>query len=252
MVAPGYKRIRFGRQVLELRFDGVAGCRRTARGGSSRQVLVLRRERSLQTRRLTVREAARRMGAPETYQIPGSPVVGLGLDTIGDPIRWDDRWVFTVDNPYGELYVGGGLAAAGRVMRAHGSPLGQEAIDVAKAVAEKALGRATSVASKTFALAELAQSTRDDAYIDPLVAMQSAIHDDLENSGWRLASIKHQLPDEFRQRLAERVAASQATVEARARTDSPYGVPYEPVIWGGGLDNSGARRTPVVFSQGLA
>jgi hypothetical protein len=119
-------------------------------------------------------------------------------------------------------------------MRAHGSPLGQEAIDVAKAVAEKALDRASNVANKTFALAELAQSTRDDAYIDQLVAMESAIHDDLENSGWRLASIQDQLPDGFRQRLAKSVAEYQATVEARARTDSPYGVSYEPAIWGAG------------------
>jgi DNA (cytosine-5)-methyltransferase 1 len=69
-VAPGYKRTR-GRQVLELRFDGVAGCLRTPKGGSSRQHLVLQRDGRLATRLITVREAARLMGAPDTYRLPG-------------------------------------------------------------------------------------------------------------------------------------------------------------------------------------
>ena len=72
IVAPGYKRTRKAGQVLELRFDGVAGCLRTAEGGSSRQVVVLKNGKRYATRLLTVRETARLMGAPDTYKIPGS------------------------------------------------------------------------------------------------------------------------------------------------------------------------------------
>lgn len=71
-VAPGYRRTRNGRQVLELRFDGVAGCLRTPKGGSSRQVLVLKKDGVLATRLLTPRELARLMGAPDTYRLPGN------------------------------------------------------------------------------------------------------------------------------------------------------------------------------------
>jgi DNA (cytosine-5)-methyltransferase 1 len=71
-VAPGYRRTRSSGQVLELRFDGVAGCLRTPEGGSSRQLLVMRRDGVLRSRLLTVRETARLMGAPDTYQLPGS------------------------------------------------------------------------------------------------------------------------------------------------------------------------------------
>ena len=67
---PGYKRTRNGRQVLELRFDGIAGCLRTPEGGSSRQLLVLKRDGVLTTRLLTARETARLMGAPDRYQLP--------------------------------------------------------------------------------------------------------------------------------------------------------------------------------------
>lgn len=71
-IFPGYKRTRKGRQVLELRFDNVAGCLRTPEGGSSRQLLVLARDGELHTRLLTVQETVRLMGAPERYKIPGS------------------------------------------------------------------------------------------------------------------------------------------------------------------------------------
>jgi DNA (cytosine-5)-methyltransferase 1 len=71
-VVPGYRRIRGGRQVLELRFDDVAGCLRTPAGGSSRQLLVLREGARYKTRLLTAVEAARLMGAPRKFKLPGS------------------------------------------------------------------------------------------------------------------------------------------------------------------------------------
>jgi len=83
-VAAGYKRTRNGRQVLELRFDQVAGCLRTPNGGSSRQVLVLKKDGRLVTRLVSVRETARLMGAPESYSIPGS--YNDGYKAMGDAV----------------------------------------------------------------------------------------------------------------------------------------------------------------------
>ena len=70
--APGYKRTRSGKQVLELLFDNLSGCLRTPEGGSSRQVIVIKRDGKLHSRLLTVREAARLMGAPDAFKLPGS------------------------------------------------------------------------------------------------------------------------------------------------------------------------------------
>ncbi len=89
--APGYKRTRNGKQVLELRFDNLSGCLRTPQGGSSRQVIVIKENGKLQSRLLTIREAARLMGAPETYKIPGS--YNDGYKAMGDAVavpvvRW--------------------------------------------------------------------------------------------------------------------------------------------------------------------
>lgn len=83
-VAPGYKRTRAAGQVLELRFDGVAGCLRTPRGGSSRQFLVIKRGNRLATRLLTVRETARLMGAPESFKLPGT--YNDGYKAMGDAV----------------------------------------------------------------------------------------------------------------------------------------------------------------------
>lgn len=84
VVAPGYKRTRNGKQVLELRFDNIAGCLRTPGGGSSRQLLVIRDNGKLQSRLMTVRETARLMGAPDTYKIPGS--YNDGYKAMGDAV----------------------------------------------------------------------------------------------------------------------------------------------------------------------
>jgi DNA (cytosine-5)-methyltransferase 1 len=90
-VAPGYRRTRRGKVVLELRFDGRAGCLRTPGGGSSRQLLVLKSRPAgagaaptLSTRLLTVREAAAHMGAPPDYQVPGS--YNDGYKALGDAV----------------------------------------------------------------------------------------------------------------------------------------------------------------------
>jgi DNA (cytosine-5)-methyltransferase 1 len=84
IVAPGYRRTRPTGQMLELRFDGIAGCLRTPEGGSSRQVLVLKDGARLRTRLITVREAARLMGAPDTYALPGS--YNDGYKAMGDAV----------------------------------------------------------------------------------------------------------------------------------------------------------------------
>ena len=58
------------RQRAEVRFDDVAGCLRTPLGGSSRQTLILIESKSVRSRLLSPREAARLMGLDDNYQLP--------------------------------------------------------------------------------------------------------------------------------------------------------------------------------------
>jgi DNA (cytosine-5)-methyltransferase 1 len=58
-----FRRIRNGRSMAELRNDGLAGCLRTPRGGSGRQILIQAGYGQVKSRLLTPRECARLMGA---------------------------------------------------------------------------------------------------------------------------------------------------------------------------------------------
>jgi DNA (cytosine-5)-methyltransferase 1 len=71
-------------QRLEVRFDGIAGCLRTPNGGSSRQIVILVDHGKVRSRLMTVRECARLMGAPETFQLPGS--YNDGYRAMGDAV----------------------------------------------------------------------------------------------------------------------------------------------------------------------
>ena len=82
--ATGYRRTRHGEQQLELRFDGIAGCLRTPEGGSSKQYLVVKKNNEIHARLLTVREAARLMGAPDSFVLPGS--YNDGYKAMGDAV----------------------------------------------------------------------------------------------------------------------------------------------------------------------
>lgn len=82
--ATGYRRTRHGKQQLELRFDGIAGCLRTPEGGSSKQYLVVKKNGETHARLLTVREAARLMGAPDSFVLPGS--YNDGYKAMGDAV----------------------------------------------------------------------------------------------------------------------------------------------------------------------
>lgn len=172
--------------------------------------------------------------ANETDNIVGKPVAGLGVDNNGQPIVADDRWVFTEDNPDRELNTAGGLAAAARVLRRSNPALAAESLAAARDIAGKAFGRAKDRSNEVFALAELIQATGDKALIARLVALEPEIVAHVDKSGWPLAGILSQLPSGFRNRVTAAVATYQAKVQADARTDSPYGVPYKPEIWGAG------------------
>ncbi len=84
VVVTGYRRIRQGNQYLELRFDGIAGCLRTPEGGSSKQFLVVKKHEELHARLISPREAARLMGAPDSFVLPGS--LNDGYKAMGDAV----------------------------------------------------------------------------------------------------------------------------------------------------------------------
>ena len=72
-----YRRIRYEMQRAEVRKGDTAGCLRTARGGSSRQIIVQAGEGKIRMRHMTPREYARLQGAPDDYPIPENVIQAL-------------------------------------------------------------------------------------------------------------------------------------------------------------------------------
>lgn len=83
-VFAGYRRTRQGEQKLELRFDDVSGCIRTAKGGSSKQLLVYQKNGKIVARFMLPREAARVMGADDSFKLPVS--TGYAYSAMGDAV----------------------------------------------------------------------------------------------------------------------------------------------------------------------
>ena len=78
-------------QRAEVRFDGLAGCLRTPRGGSSRQTLVVIEDGRVRSRLISPREGARLMGLPDGYRLPRAATGALHVvgDGVAVPaVRW--------------------------------------------------------------------------------------------------------------------------------------------------------------------
>ena len=85
-----FRRVRNGKSMAELRTDGIAGCLRTPRGGSGRQILFKAGRGRYQVRLLTPKECARLMGADD-YKITVSQnraLFGFGDAVCVPVIEW--------------------------------------------------------------------------------------------------------------------------------------------------------------------
>jgi len=79
-----YRRMRNGRSMAELRTDGVAGCLRTPRGGSSKQILIKAGRGNWKVRLLTPREYARLQGVRDDFILPEN--INKGYFAMGDAV----------------------------------------------------------------------------------------------------------------------------------------------------------------------
>lgn len=79
-----YRRTRQGVSFAELRADGIAGCLRTPRGGSSKQILICAGFGQWSVRLLTPREYARLQGVDDRFVLPKN--LNQGYFAMGDAV----------------------------------------------------------------------------------------------------------------------------------------------------------------------
>jgi DNA (cytosine-5)-methyltransferase 1 len=79
-----YRRMRKGKSMAEMRTDGYAGCLRTPRGGSSKQIVICAGKGSWDVRLLTPREYARLQGVRDCFKLPDN--ANKGYFAMGDAV----------------------------------------------------------------------------------------------------------------------------------------------------------------------
>ena len=85
-----FRRVRATGSMAELRTDGIAGCLRTPRGGSGRQILFAAGRGRFAVRLLTARECARLMGADDfRLNVPlNQALFGFGDAVCVPAVKW--------------------------------------------------------------------------------------------------------------------------------------------------------------------
>jgi len=163
----------------------------------------------------------------------------------------DDRWIFTENNPMRELSTAAQLAATARVLKGFNDELSEECLAIAREIYEKTNATDWLARIKTQAAAELYLATNEKQYLDYIV--QNQVKPQVKNKGmnqmmngrsaeWYLARIEKQIRNSKDKKLQNWCKTYMASLKAYSTQlaeivkKTPYGVPYEPSIWGAGWD----------------
>ncbi|PWT71672.1 MAG: glycoside hydrolase [Bacteroidetes bacterium] len=161
---------------------------------------------------------------------------------IGLPGAPDDRWVFTEDNPGRALEAAAALAAASRVMKGYNDTLSKQCLAIAEEVWNNTKEKFPM--QRVGLAVELLTTTKDKKYADFLVANTSMLASHIERIGWVVSRTMHLIDDtNYKQQITDAVKKYYASIQ-QAGKKTPYGVPYEPNIWGAGwgIQNFGFRQ----------
>jgi hypothetical protein len=155
------------------------------------------------------------------------------LPPLGSAGSADDRWVFTEENPPRELNTAGGLAAASRALAGYNDPLSKDCLRIAEELWTSAKAPATSLARLEPAI-ELYTSTGDKKYADVIVGLGDAVVARVDRIGWLGARAIPLVNDQaYTAKIRAALLTYRAQVDALEKK-TPYGIPYEPNIWGAG------------------
>ncbi|HYJ45224.1 MAG TPA: glycoside hydrolase family 9 protein, partial [Pyrinomonadaceae bacterium] len=144
----------------------------------------------------------------------------------------DDRLVFTEDNPDRELHVAAGLAAASRALRGFDDPLSRDCLQIARELWEKT--KEKNPLARLELAVELLLATKEQKYSDFLVSMRDEISRHIDRTGWVVGrSLRLVNNQNYTNSIREAVKAYRVKIDEQGKK-TPYGVPYEPNIWGAG------------------
>jgi len=165
------------------------------------------------------------------------PPIGTGVP--GSP---DDRWVFTEENPRRAIGAAAGLAAAARALRGYDDALARDCLTIAEetwstideAKAEVPEWQQKWPSPRIGLAVELLLTTKERRYADYLLGQRDSIVAHVSRVGWQVGRALPLVGDSaFTEAVTSAVKGYRQEVDALEKK-TPYGVPYEPNIWGAG------------------
>ncbi|GGX01077.1 hypothetical protein GCM10008086_32570 [Salegentibacter mishustinae] len=154
----------------------------------------------------------------------------------------DDRWVFTEDNPRRELQSAAALAATYRSLKDFNPELAEDALEIAIKTWENT--STDNPLQKLSLSVELFRSTAEAKYENFIKENIKIFSENIAQTGWVLAPIFNEIQDKnFRNKIKASVKNYYQEVE-KLGAQTPYGMPYEPDIWGAGwgIQNFGMKQ----------
>jgi endoglucanase len=151
---------------------------------------------------------------------------------IGLPGSADDNWVFTESNPQRELQAAAGLAAAARVLKGYNDELSAQCLKVATELWE--VTKEKDPLHRLSLAVELLITTKDKKYAGFLLSLKDKICGNIKATGWIIGPALPIINNPaYTKAIRESVKIYRAQVDVQEKRN-PYGVPYEPDIWGAG------------------
>ncbi|MBO9702634.1 MAG: glycoside hydrolase family 9 protein [Sporocytophaga sp.] len=161
---------------------------------------------------------------------------------VGYPGSADDRWVFTENNPERELFVAAALASSSRVMKGFNDTLASKSLFIAEELWNRT--KESDPLQRVKLANELLITTKDKKYADFLVAHTDLISKSIEQTGHVVGRSFSLINNKkYKDAILKAVKAFRAKVDEQEKRN-PYGIPYEPYIWGAGwgIQNFGVQQ----------
>jgi hypothetical protein len=169
----------------------------------------------------------------QQYGLMGDPAA----QTDGIRGNADDRWVFTEDNPPRELTTAAHLAAVSRVMKGFNETLSIQALEAAREIYKITnVNSDWAKGAKIHAAVELLLTTGENEYKDFLLSQTGNICSAIHWVGWFIGRAEKVINDtSFTKAIQDALPALKEHIVQQS-TETPYGIPYRPHIWGAGWD----------------
>lgn len=148
----------------------------------------------------------------------------------------DDRWVFTEENPARELATAAHLAAASRVLKGFNDTLSAQSLEAARELYNVTNVTERSKSAKIQAAAELFLATKKGEYKKYLLSETDYIKKNIAQAGWFIGRAEKAMNDKtFTAAMRDALKDFRLELEKQG-SETPYGIPYRPHIWGAGWD----------------